>query len=373
MMPQPHAWLEINIAQFSQNLQAAQRLIGNSKLCAVMKADAYGLGIRHLLPTAATHQLPYIAIADNTEAQTIRAYPSVYQGKILRIRTASHDEISAAIPYQVEEIVGHLDNARIMSTCAIQAQVSIPFHLKLNSAGMGRNGLDLQTSEGRQQALEILRLPGLSIVGIMTHFPKEEPQDITDSLLRFNKECAWLITQGKLDRDKLCLHSANSYATLANSDTHLDMVRVGSLIYGDGFMPDFEGFPHILTFKSRIASINTYMKGSSISYEREHVLTRDSRIATVLVGYADGYRRIFSHHGSMLVRHRYAPVIGRVSMNVTTLDVTDIPDAVIGDEVVIFGQQGQAEITQEMMEQINQALFADLYTVWGKCNPVLVV
>lgn len=369
-----HAWLEINLAQLSENIRQTKRLIEPSQLCAVMKADAYGLGIKHLLPTIIAHDIPYIAIASTAEAAVIRRHRNPeYSGRILRVRTATADEVSTAIPFQVEEMIGHIDNALLINQCAEKAGSVIPFHLKLNSTGMGRNGLDLNSEDGKVQALAILKLPQLKIVGIMAHFPKEEPKDIDDCLQRFLADCDWLIEQGKLKREALCIHAANSYAGLANKHTHLDMVRPGSLLYGDGFFPDFAGFPHIVTFKSTIASINEYTAGSSISYEREHILSRDSKIATVLVGYADGYRRIFSHQGSMLIRQQHAPVIGRVSMNVTTVDVTDIKNARIGDEVVVFGHQGSSEITQSDMENINEALFADLYTVWGQCNPKVFI
>lgn len=369
-----HAWLEIDLAQLSDNIRQTKHLIAPSQLCAVMKADAYGLGIEHLLPTIIAHEIPYIAIASTKEAATIRSFQQPrYTGRILRIRTATADEIHSAIAYQVEEMIGHIDNANLINRCGAAVDTIIPFHLKLNSAGMGRNGLDLNSDKGKAQALAILQLPYLRLVGIMTHFPKESVADIDACLQRFLVDCDWLIAQGKLKRETLCIHAANSYAGLAHKGTHLDMVRPGSLLYGDGFSPDFEGFPHIVTFKSTIASINEYPAGSSVSYEREHILQRDSKIATVLVGYADGYRRIFSHKGSMLIKQQHAPVVGRVSMNVTTVDVTDIADARIGDEVVIFGHQGLRAITQIEMENINQALFADLYSIWGQCNPKILV
>lgn len=373
MSLQHSSWLEIDLSQFSKNIGYAKELIGCAQLCAVMKADAYGLGLKHLLPEVIAHNVPYIAVTHNNEAEAIRSYTPRYQGKILRVRTATPAEVAASLPYHVEEMIGHWDNARFMNDCALQANTQIAFHLKLNSAGMGRNGLDMNSEAGRQQALQILALPGLKVVGIMTHFPKESLQDIQQSLQQFLADCDWIIQMASLDRSALCLHAASSYAALASVTTHLDMVRLGGLLYGDGFLPDFQGLPHIVTFKSRIASINEYPAGSSVSYEREHILTRDSKIATVLVGYANGYRRAFSHQANMLVHQQRVPVVGRISMNVTTIDVTDVPSANVGDEVVIFGKQGTAEITQAEIEAVNQALFADLYTVLGQCNPKVFI
>lgn len=368
-----HAWLEIDTEQFSDNLSKTQQLIGTKKLCAVMKADAYGLGISNLLPTVMAHEVPYIAITSHAELQTIRKHQPAYKGKILRIRTATREEVEAGIALNIEEMIGHIHNAELISDCAVRAGVNINYHLKLNSAGMSRNGLDVRTTAGQEMVRSILSLPNLNLVGLMTHFPKECSQDISDSLAQFQADCDWLLAIANVERHTICIHAANSYAMLSDKANYLDMVRPGSLIYGDGFPPDFEGFPHIFSFKSTIASINDYCAGSSVSYEREHILSRDSRIATVLVGYANGYRRVFSHKGYMLVHGQPADVLGRVSMNVTTIDVTDIPEASIGDEVVIYGSQGQNEVSQAHMETVNQALFADLYTIWGKCNDIVLV
>ncbi|MPV86626.1 alanine racemase [Ostreibacterium oceani] len=369
------AWLTVNRTHFAENVRLTQSLIGSSQLCAVMKADAYGLGIDNLLPTIIEQQVPYVAIADNQELFAIRHHQTAtYHGKIMRVRNASEAEIREAIPYGIEEILGHWDNAKQMNACGKAANRVIPFHLKLNSAGMGRNGLDLSTPMGKNAAIDILKMPWLKPVGLMTHFPKECPVDLQASLQQFQRDCDWIMNAAGLDRRALLIHAANSYALFTDPQTHLDMVRPGSLLYGDGLPEIFtHGFCPVMVFKTRIVSINDYRAGQTVSYERECTLKRDSRIASVLVGYANGYRRAFSHQGRMLINGQFAPVIGRVSMNVTTLDVTDIVEAKIGDEVVVFGEQGDLQITQAEIETMNQALFADVYTIWGQCNPKVLL
>ena len=118
-----------------------------------------------------------------------------------------------------------------------------------------------------------------------------------------------------------------------------------------------------------MASVQAYPKGNTVNYDRTYTLTRDSLLANLPIGYSDGYRRAFSNKGSVLVHGRRAPVVGRVTMNTTMVDVTDIPGVEAGDEVVLFGRQGADEITQAEIEELTGVILADQYTVWGTSNP----
>ena len=179
---------------------------------------------------------------------------------------------------------------------------------------------------------------------------------------------SWLIDNAGLDRSKLTLHAANSFATLEVPESHLDMVRPGGLLYGDT-LPSYTEYRRVMAFKTRVAAVNAYPAGNTVGYDRTYTLKRDSLLANLPLGYSDGYRRVFTNKGYVLVNGQRAPVVGKMSMNTTMVDVTDIPGVKAGDEVVLFGKQGNAEITQAEMEDINGALLADLYTVWGNSNP----
>ena len=148
------------------------------------------------------------------------------------------------------------------------------------------------------------------------------------------------------------------------------MVRPGGLLYGDT-IPEHTEYQKIMAFKSTVASVNHYRKGTTVGYDRTYTLKRDSYLANLPLGYSDGYRRVFTNKGHVLIRGHKVPVVGKVSMNTTMVDVTDYPDIVAGDEVVLYGKQGNAEISQGEIEDINGALLADLYTVWGNSNPKL--
>lgn len=365
-----NAWLEIDVKAFEDNIVRLQQEIGTSKLCAVMKADAYGNGIDLLMPSVVKLKVPCIAIASNEEARVARAHG--YQGQIVRVRTASLDEIKDALVYDVEELVGSLAYAQAINKIA---QDTLPnhkvrVHLALNSGGMDRNGLELAVPQGQADALAITRLPNVQIAGIMTHYAFEDKTYVKERLAKFNQESAWLIKAAGLRQDALTLHTANSFATLNVPESRLDMVRAGGLLYGD--LADAPNYKKTMRFVSKVASVQFYKKGTTVGYDGTHTLTRDSYLANLPFGYSDGYRRVFTNKGAVLINGHRVPVVGKVSMNTTMVDVTDFADIKAGDEVVIYGNQGKEEISQEEVESINGALLADLYTVWGNSNIRLI-
>ncbi|OOR89566.1 alanine racemase [Moraxella caviae] len=362
-----NAWLEVDVSAFENNVGRLMReLDGKSKVCVIMKADAYGNGIDLLMPSVIKLGVPCIGIASNEEARVARAHG--YQGVIARVRAASIDEIEAALPYQMEELIGNLNHAKALDALAAKHGQKIKYHLSLNAGGMDRNGLDLADGRGKGDALQIVALPNLELTGIMTHFAVEDEDFVRTALALFNEQSSWLIDTAKLDRSKLTLHAANSFATIAVPESHLDMVRPGGLVYGDTIdaKPAYEP---VMSFKSRVAAVHFYKAGTKVGYDGTHTLTRDSYLANLPFGYSDGYRRAFTNKGVVLIRGHRAPVLGKTSMNTTMVDVTDFPDVVAGDEVVIYGKQGAGEITQAEIEDINDALLADLYTIWGNSNP----
>lgn len=362
-----NAWLEISAGAFEHNVAEVKRLVGpKTQICAVLKADAYGHGIALLMPSVIKAGLPYVGVTSNDEVAAVRA--SGYAGKIMRLRTATRSEIEAALPYRVEELLGNYELAQEASELATAHDVDLRFHLALNSAGMSRNGLELKTDDGKADALKLLKLPGLRCVAIMTHFPTEDLEGVRAGLEAFNREAAWVISEAGLDRTKLLLHTANSHATLALPESRLDLVRPGSVLYGEMTSPGAE-FQRVMAFKSRVASVNPYPAGNTVAYDRTYTLKRDSRLANIPIGYSDGYRRAFSNKGQVLIRGHRCPVVGRVTMNTLLVDVTDFPDVQLDDEVVLFGKQGSSEITRRDVQEDGGTVLVEMSTLWGQANP----
>lgn len=372
-----NGWLEIDAAGFEANIGELRKMIGPSHpICAVMKGDAYGHSIALLIPSIKRAGVDCIGITSNDEARVARELG--YRGRIARLRTATPQEIEDGLRHRIEELTGNLDHARAAAALAARKGRKLDIHFALNSTGMGRNGLDLTTDRGRDEARALMAISGLRIVGIMSHFPVEDPADVRQSLARFIAESDWAIAEGKLDRSKIQRHVANTYATFHVPEARLDMVRVGGGLYGDGYA-GFEQFQRIMTAKSRVATVNRYPAGSSVNYDRTYRLTRDSWLANVPVGYAEGYRRGFSFRNTpqpdklqthALVRGHRVPVIGRVTMNTIMLDVTDFQSEVkMDDEVVFFGKQGSDQITAQELEAAAETINAEIYLIFGNSMP----
>lgn len=364
-----NSYIEVDIKAFQSNIKQVKKLLENkSKICAVMKADAYGNGIETLLPTIKSEKISCVGVTGNAEIKLLRNLK--YRGEILRIRTATLGEIKNAVKYGVTETVGNLTQAQAINNIAKNQVKKIPIHINLNSAGMDRNGVDMSTEEGKKEAVEIAKQPYLKITGIMTHYPMEDIQSIKIGLAKFQEDSSYLIKAAKLDRKNLILHTANSTATLNVLESRLDMVRPGALIYGDQTIEN-QGYQQVTSFKSSVAAINSYPKGSKIAYDGTYTLTRDSKLANIPLGYSDGYLRSFSNRGKVLIRGHKVPVVGRITMNTFMVDVTDFPDIEMNDEVVLFGKQCREEITQNEVEEITGMIMAEVIAIWGNSNPLI--
>lgn len=375
-----NGWIEVDAAAFVANIAQVRAVIGGARLCAVMKADAYGNSIALLMPAVIAAGIDVVAITGNDEARVARALG--YRGRLLRIRAAIPDEIEDALPLAVEELIGNRAVAAWLDGLwrARQPAARLPVQLALNSGGMSRNGVELAHAAGQADARALLALPGLRIAGVMTHFPGEAADDILGQLARYQADLAWLKGQGLpagIER-----HSANSYATLIHPETRLDMVRVGGLLYGDPGSVRSDRFAPTMTVKARVAAVNPYPAGQTVNYDRIWRLERDSLLANIPIGYSDGVRRSLSRGNrpefaaeqrpqtQVLIGGRRYPVVGRVTMNTLMVDVTDARGAVrAGDEVVLFGAQGAERITQAELERNSSAYGPELLAVLGAALP----
>jgi len=366
LLEQANAWVEIDASLFAQNIQRLQQhLAGQAQICAVMKADAYGHSIALLTPTAIAEGIACIGVTSNEEARVARAQG--FKGRLMRLRSATPGEIEDALAYDMDELVGNLDIARAIDDLAKKKGRTVAIHLALNAGGMARNGLELATEQGKQDAIAITELPHLKLAGIMTHFPFEDRDKVLEGLARFQTQTGWLIGEAKLDRSQLLLHTANSFTTLNVPEAWLDAVRPGAVLYEP--QSDHPEYQRVMQFKSRVASVNAYPAGSSVGYSGTHTLTRDSLLANIPAGYSDGYPRAFSNKTSVLIHGQRAPSVGRVSMNTFMVDVTDIPGVKPGDEVVLFGKQGDDEITRPELQEAYGMSMTTAFVLWSNSNP----
>lgn len=365
-----NAYMEVDLAAFKQNLKVAKDIADKAKVCAVLKSDAYGAGIVNVLPVVIEEKIPCVAITSNEEARMVRK--GKYKGEVIRIRTATKGEIQDGLKYNIVEVLGNLEQAQFYDTLAKKMGKKFPIHIKLNSGGMDRNGVDLSTQKGKEEAVKIATMPNLKVEGLMTHYPYDDVAKVKELTKKFDEDTAYLIKAAKLDRSKLTLHAAASYGAVQVPESRYDMIRPGKLIYGYGGGDPKLPITQVMSYHSSVAVVNEYPQGSTVTYDGTYTLKRDSKLANIPVGYNDGYAKSFSNQGHVLIRGHKVPVVGRVTKNTFMVDVTDYPDIKAGDEVVLFGKQCGEEITQAEMEKGAGTILSETLGYIGSANPIFV-
>jgi alanine racemase len=334
-------WAEIDLRAFDRNVEAiASRLPSGTRLIAMLKADGYGHGAVELARRCTPDQVAMIGVALLEEALELRRAGITLP--ILVLGPLNEHQLRLALEHDVTFGVPGPEELELVAAVARETDVAI--HLKLDS-GMGRMGV---VESELPRVMELIRsAPRLRIEALYTHFANAG--DVSDpftqdQIARFDTLVETLREAGLSAPTH---HAANSAATVRGIVPG-DYARVGIALYGaeplDVHSPRLEP---VLRWRTAIARLKELPPGHAIGYGTTFHTTRPSRIATLPVGYADGYRRGLSNWGEMLVRGKRAPVVGRVSMDLVTIDVTEVAGATIGDEVVLLGRQGNDEITAE--------------------------
>lgn len=358
-----NAWLEIDPDVFEQNIERLRRHIGSRvEICATMKADAYHHGIDLLMPSIIRMGIPGVGVSSNAEGLLVRR--SGFKGRLMRLRTASLPEMVEGFQFGFEEVLGSAETASALACAARLRRAATRIHLSINSGQMGRSDVDMRTEQGRLQALAILREPGLMPVGIMTHFALDDPSVLKQQAREFQEDAEWLVRTADLQRDTVVFHSANSNALMEVPETHFDLVRPGRVLYGYSSHPQFT---RLMTFKSRVAGVNEYRANTGVTYNHTYVLRRNSRLASIPVGYADSHRKEYTG-GDVLIRGHRVSIVGAITMNNLMVDVTDFPDIECNDEVVLYGMQGSDAIRGDEIQRCIRESMVEMTTRWS-VNP----
>jgi alanine racemase len=343
--PDRPTWLEIDLEAIAGNAQRIKALVGPQVMVmATLKADAYGHGAIRVARTVAQHGVGGCSVATLGEAIALRQ--AGVELPILILGYTPPWQVRDAIRRAVRLTIFDLELAHEVSAAAQELETPAIVHVKVDT-GMARLGLAPDETLAFLQ--EVSALPGVHVEGLFTHFATADSADerfAREQLRRFGALLASIQATGL--RPPL-VHAANSAAILRFREAHFDLVRPGLMLYGLAPSPETPlpaGIRPALSFKTAIAQIKTQPPGTPISYGGAFVTARESRIATIPVGYADGFRRSPSWR-AVLVRGQRAPVVGRVAMDYAMIDVTDIAGARAGDEVVLIGAQGADRITAD--------------------------
>ncbi len=346
-------WVEIDLEALAGNVRQAQEIVGpDVAICAVLKADGYGHGAGSVARTALNNGARMLAVACLAEAVTLRR--AAIDAPVLVLGYTPAWQARDTVRHDVTATVYDLDVARALSQAAADMNRPARVHVKVDT-GMARLGLP--PDDAVPFVRQLVTLPGLVVEGIFTHFSaadSADPQHQDHTLAQLNAFQRVLAQLHRLGIAIPLAHAANSAAMLSWPASHFDMVRPGIALYGlapSADVPLPAGFRPALSWKTQVAQVKTLPPGTPVSYGNTFVTARETRIAVAPVGYADGFRRGPAHWGHVLVHGRPAPIIGRVTMDQTMLDVTDVPGVRQGDEVVLIGRQGAAEITVEQVAE----------------------
>jgi alanine racemase len=333
---------EINLSAIAQNLQFVQKIVKNRPVIAVVKADAYGHGATAVSKKLLEGGVFHLAVAFTGEARELRESGINSPILVLFDRGNTSDYFDAdLIP-----VVSDLETASRLSEEAGKRRRVMRIHVKIDT-GMGRLGM--HGNDVTQNLIMIADMSGLEIAGIMSHFSEADLADGSYAKVQLERFNAIRTELAKRTGKTVMAHIANSAAVMTFEQACLDAVRPGIMLYG--YSPFAKNpAPDLvpaMTVKARILDIRRVPAGTPISYGRTFVTKRTSRIGVLALGYADGYSRLFSNNAYVLVRGRKVPVAGRVCMDLTMIDLTDVTDAAIDDEVVIIGKQGDLAITAD--------------------------
>jgi alanine racemase len=379
MLDHPITWAEINLEAYAHNIRELKRITRPpARLMAVVKANGYGHGAVEVAREALQNGAQYLGVARINEAIPLRE--AGLEVPILIFGYSPPGLAPVLMDYELTQTVYSLSTASALSEQATRKGKKINVHLKVDS-GMGRLGFLLETTNGdphnnaaqnpAREIEAITRLPGLKVEGIFTHFATADSADKSYADLQLDR---FMDLLNRLQREGLeppLRHAANSGALIDMPGSHLDMVRPGIATYG--LHPSNEvnkrivDLKPVMMLKSKIIHLKRVAPGFNISYGITFQTKNHTTIATVPVGYADGFNRLLSSRGHMLVHGQRVPIVGRVCMDLTMLDVGGISEVALEDEVVVFGEQGNEAVTaDEIASSLDTINYEVVSTITGR-------
>lgn len=371
-MSQPLIRAEIDLGAIAHNVRELRRITNpKAKLLIAVKADGYGHGAVRVARTALENGADQLGVARLEEGVALR--DSGIGAPVLVLGYAPPEQASMLLDYQLTPTLYNLEHARKISAAVAKHRRRLKFHIKVDS-GMGRLGVPCRAlrleTDAQEQVVEEIRamanLAALDLSGLFTHFATADHADKAFAQLQFSRFQELL---SELETKGLTVpvrHAANSGAIIEMPETHLDLVRAGISVYG--LYPSPEVDQHridlhpALQLKTRIIHLKRVPAGTLISYGGTYETPGPTKIATLPVGYGDGFNRRLSNRGRALVRGIRAPIVGRVCMDLTMLDVGHIQGVAVDDEVVLIGRQGDAFIPADEIADLLDTINYEVVT-----------
>lgn len=370
-MKMSRAWAEVNLDAIAHNVQEIKKLLKpETKLLGVVKADAYGHGFREVAKTLLQNGADTLGVATIDEAMQLRARE--IKAPILILGHTPDSRAQDLVEYDITPTVFSYSLAKAVSDVAVRMGKQAKIHISLDT-GMSRIGFNTE-DEDVETILSIHRLPNVEIEGMFTHFAKADEKDHAYTEMQFER---FMDMARRLEARGLFIpvkHVCNSAGVMEYPQYQLDMVRPGIILYGQYPSDDVDksklDLIPAMELKAVITHINTKEKGVRVSYGGTYKTYKDfTKIATIPIGYADGYLRNLSNNADMIAGGQRVPVIGRICMDQCMIDVTAVNNISVGDEVIIFGKRGDEEITVTELATLMGTINYEILCVIGKRIP----
>lgn len=350
-------WTEIDLDRLAANVDIIRERANGCQLMAIVKADAYGHGDSVIAPELCRLGISFFGVSNIEEAISLRR--AGVGGEILILGVTPPELAPTLAEQQLSQAVFCTEYARSLDAAARAAGVRVKTHLKLDT-GMGRIGFRTDDAAAAAEELSaVSRLPGLKVEGIFSHFSVADALDPDSEAYTAGQQERFDAIVLRLQKEGLPLsyiHLQNSAGIIRHPDPLCNLVRMGISMYGLSPSRDFDGLlpvKPLMEMKTAVAMVKEIPAGCSVSYGRTFISDRPMRVATVPVGYADGYRRALSNRADMLLHGKRARVLGTVCMDQLMLDVSDIPGVKAGDVATVFGSSQDAMIPVEELASLS--------------------
>ncbi|MCD7847008.1 MAG: alanine racemase [Oscillospiraceae bacterium] len=346
------AWAEIHLDRLERNLEKCRSLIDpECEIMCAVKANCYGHGCEGIIPRLEDLGVNWFAVSNIIEAEELRDLG--VSGEILILGYTPPEDAGELVEYDIIQTITDKEYAEKLSFNAPKGE-RVRCHIAIDT-GMNRIGINYgdDVSKIADDAEKIVRLPGLEVEGLFTHLPVADSLKTED--IAFTNHQIELVTAVRDELKKRLilidkLHFLNSAGAMYHYDKRSDLVRFGIMLYG--LKPDFSrempvDLEPVMELKSIVSQIKTLPAGVTIGYGRTFKTERETRVATVTIGYADGCPRLLSNKGELLVHGKRAKILGRVCMDQLMIDVSEIPETKVGDTVTLIGRDGSEQITAD--------------------------
>lgn len=355
------------IASNIKNIRA--KVDKNSGIIGIIKADAYGHGSVETAKVLLDNGADWLAVAVVDEGLNLRK--NGITAPILLLGYTPELRLNDVINNGFIQTVYSYDTAKKLSEAASALGKKAVIHIKIDT-GMGRIGYRVN-EESADEIVKISKLPNIDVNGMFTHFSTADEADKSYTLEQYNK---FVKMNDMLEERGLHIpvkHAANSAAIMDFDNMMFNMVRPGIILYGaypsDEVKKENLLLSPAMSIKTHVSYVKDVNEGDSISYGRKYTAPSKRRIATIPVGYADGFIRAYSKGGKVLVRGEYAPIVGRICMDQFMVDVTDIDGVEVNDEVVLMGRQGDKEITADFIASVLDTINYEVFCTLSKRVP----